>query len=41
MKLIRWILGRIIISLDIIFSPKAYNRDKVLQTKINKITKCL
>ena len=38
MKLIRWMLGRIIISLDIIFSPKPMIRDNVLQTKINKIT---
>ena len=38
MSLIRWMLGRIIISLDIIFSPKPMIRDNVLQTKINKIT---
>ena len=38
MTLIRWILGRIIICLDMIFSPKALNRDSVDQTKINKIT---
>ena len=38
MKLIRWMLGRIIISLDIIFSPTAMIRDNVDQTKINKIT---
>ena len=38
MKLIRWILGKIIICLDMIFSPKPMIRDNVLQTKINKIT---
>ena len=38
MKLIRWILGRIIICLDIIFSPKALIRNNVDQTKMNKIT---
>ena len=38
MKLIRWMLGRIIIFLDMIFSPKAIIRDNALQTKINKIT---
>ena len=38
MKLIRWMIGRIIISLDMIFSPKPIIRDNVLQTKINNIT---
>ena len=38
MKLIRWILGKIIICLDMIFSPKPIIRDNVLQTKLNKIT---
>ena len=38
MTLIRWILGKIIICLDMIFSPKALNRDIVNQIQINKIT---
>ena len=38
MKLIRWILGKTIISLDIVFSPKALNRNSASQIKINKIT---
>ena len=39
MNLIRWILGKIIICLDIIFYPKALIRDSISQIKINKITR--
>jgi len=39
MKLIRWILGRIIIFLDMIFSPKSIIRETKQQNHINKITK--
>ena len=38
MKIIRWVLGRVIICLDMIFSPKVLIRDSVDQNKINKIT---
>jgi len=38
MKLIRWILGRIIIFLDALFSPKAIIRDLNRQNKIDEIT---
>ena len=39
MKLIRWILGRIIIFLDMIFSPKSIIRETKQQNQINKLTK--
>ena len=39
MKLIRWVLGRVIILLDVLFSPKPLNRSKTLQFNIDKITK--
>ena len=39
MKLIRWVLGRVIIFLDVLFSPKPLNRSKTLQFNIDKITK--
>ena len=39
MKLIRWVLGRVIILLDVLFSPKPLNRNKLLQSNIDKITK--
>ena len=38
MKLIRLVLGRIIIFLDNIFPPKVLNRDSISQININKIT---
>ena len=39
MKLIRWILGRIIIFLDMIFSPKSIIRETKQQNHIDKVTK--
>ncbi len=39
MKVIRWILGRMIILLDFAFTPKSRLRDKSSQELINKITK--
>ena len=39
MKLIRWVLGRVIIFLDVLFSPKPLNRSKSLQSNIDKVTK--
>ena len=38
MKLIRWVLGKIILFLDVLFSPKVLSRDSFNQTKINKVT---
>ena len=38
MKEIRWILGRIIIFLDFVFTPKARLREKSSQDLVNKIT---
>ena len=38
MKLIRWILGRMIIFLDFIFTPKPKLRDKSSQDLVNNIT---
>ena len=38
MKVIRWILGRLIILLDFIFSPKPILRDKTSQDLVNTIT---
>ena len=38
MKVIRWTLGRIIILLDLIFSPKPKLRDKASQDLVNIIT---
>ena len=38
MKVIRWILGRMIIFLDFVFSPQSRLRDKNAQDLINKIT---
>ena len=39
MKLIRWILGRMIIFLDFVFTPKKRLRDKNSQYSVNKISK--
>jgi glutaredoxin len=39
MKVIRWILGRMIIFLDFIFTPKSKLRDKSSQDLVNKMTK--
>ena len=38
MKLIRWILGRIIIFLDMLFSPKAIIRELSQQKQMDEIT---
>ena len=38
MKFIRWILGRLIIFLDIVFSPKSKVRDIKSQDLVNTIT---
>ena len=38
MKFIRWILGRMIIFLDFIFTPKPKLRDKSSQDLVNNIT---
>ncbi|MDB0048870.1 glutathione S-transferase N-terminal domain-containing protein [Alphaproteobacteria bacterium] len=38
MKVIRWILGRMIIFLDFVFSPQSRLRDKNAQDLINTIT---
>ncbi|MDC0457089.1 glutaredoxin [Alphaproteobacteria bacterium] len=38
MKVIRWILGRVIILLDFIFTPKSKLRDNSSQDSVNKIT---
>ena len=38
MKIIRWTLGRLIILLDYIFSPKPIGRDKTFQDLVNKIS---
>ena len=38
MKIIRWILGRIIIFLDFIFTPKSKLRDKSSQDVLDDIT---
>ena len=38
MKVIRWILGSLIILLDFIFSPKPILRDKTSQDLVNTIT---
>ena len=39
MKLIRWVLGRMIILLDFAFTPKSRHREKNSQELINEITK--
>ena len=39
MRVIRWILGRMIIFLDFTFTPKSRLRDKSSQQLVNKITK--
>lgn len=41
MFIIRWILGRIILILNFIFSPRAVKRDSVAQDAINEQTKAL
>ncbi len=41
MKFIRWVLGRIILLLDFIFSPKRMKRDENEQKEIDQITKHL
>ena len=38
MKVIRWTLGRLIILLDFIFSPKPILRDKTSQDLVNTVT---
>ena len=39
MKVVRWILGRMIIFLDFVFTPKSKVRDISSQNLVNKITK--
>ncbi|WP_418135298.1 glutaredoxin family protein [Psychromonas sp. GE-S-Ul-11] len=41
MKIIRWILGRIILLLNFIFSPKKLQRDAASQQKVDQQTKSL
>ncbi len=41
MKFIRWVLGRIILLLDFIFSPKKMKRDGKEQQEIDQLTKHL
>ena len=41
MFIIRWILGRVILLLNFIFSPKAYKRELNLQKSIDEQTASL
>ena len=38
MKIIRWILGRIILLVELLTTPKGVVRDEVLQNKVDEIT---
>ena len=38
MKIIRWILGRIILFIELLTTPKGVVRDEITQNKINEIT---
>jgi len=39
MKIIRWVLGRIILFIELLTTPKGVVRDKATQNKIDEITK--
>jgi glutaredoxin len=41
MKIIRWLLGRLILTLNFIFAPKPLKREAELQNKIDQETKKL
>lgn len=41
MKIIRWLLGRLILALNFIFTPKKIKREATLQQKIDQETKKL
>ena len=41
MQIIRWILGRLILTINFIFSPKKIKRDAALQQKVDQEVKSL
>jgi len=41
MKIIRWLLGRLILTLNFVFAPKKLKREAALQQKIDQETKNL
>ncbi|WP_027856444.1 glutaredoxin family protein [Marinobacterium jannaschii] len=41
MKLLRWVIGRIILLLNFIFSPRAVKREETEQARINERTRSL
>lgn len=41
MKIIRWLLGRLILTLNFVFAPKKFKREAALQQKIDQETKNL